>query len=497
MAAICGLRAYIGLTHVDSFVHDAFVLLDSAWRMQFGERPHLDFYTPLGPVAFLPTLMGLWASSGTAQGFGYGQAMAGALLGGWAYVLARRRLSDVPLCLFCVSVTLTAVGVSVLGMSPLNLTPGMTYNRFGFALVELIVLEAAVAPGDTRGWRSWIGGISTGAALALLLFLKISFFLITAPIVVLFIPCRVQEKFRAGAFAAGFLAVLLCFSYYFGFHAGPMIQDLAIAAKAKEIDLGWYYSESIVTGALSCAALGIAAGLLAGSHGAWTNGLRLIQASFTLAVFGPLLVITNFEQSGFPLCAVFALVAANAVNLVPTGAGRRFPILLWCSVFVLCAIGSDAVGLCLGAARQAFGTGSGCRTFDTEKLRGFSVCGPESSYVDYVQEGFRLIDSHRQEGDSVFSMDFSNPFSYGLGMTPMQGGTNAQDFQTTFSRTARPAPERLFGSATLVMAPKAFSNRTLGSSEYDIYGPFLKEHFVLIDESPYWWLYQRKEQEPI
>ncbi len=124
IAAICLIRAWIGLTGSSLFTHDAFMLFDGAWRMLNGQRPHIDFYSHVGVLTYVPTLVGMWISHGTAAGFGYGEALVGFLLGVWAYVLGRRRLSDAALALMCLGVVLMATATFSLGFVPLSLSPG-------------------------------------------------------------------------------------------------------------------------------------------------------------------------------------------------------------------------------------------------------------------------------------------------------------------------------------------------------------------------------------
>ena len=59
------------------YSHDAFMVLDGAWRMLNGQRPHLDFNSMIGPAAYLPTVVGFRLASNTSAGFGYGQALVG------------------------------------------------------------------------------------------------------------------------------------------------------------------------------------------------------------------------------------------------------------------------------------------------------------------------------------------------------------------------------------------------------------------------------------
>ena len=56
---ICGATAFIGAVPTRIYGHDDFFLLDNGWRIVCGQRPHLDFYSPWGPVMFLVVGLGL------------------------------------------------------------------------------------------------------------------------------------------------------------------------------------------------------------------------------------------------------------------------------------------------------------------------------------------------------------------------------------------------------------------------------------------------------
>ena len=50
---ICGTTAFIGIVPTWVFGHDNFFLLGNGWRIYSGQRPHLDFYSPWGPLTYL------------------------------------------------------------------------------------------------------------------------------------------------------------------------------------------------------------------------------------------------------------------------------------------------------------------------------------------------------------------------------------------------------------------------------------------------------------
>jgi hypothetical protein len=490
IASICAVRAYVGLAAIDFASHDVFVVLDSAWRMLSGEKPHQDFYSPLGPLAFLPTVAGLALSHSQIDGFGYGQALAGGFFGLWAYLLGRHRMSDVPLAIFCVLITLTSTGVSGIGLPPTSLTPGMTYNRFGFALVQMIIVEALLPPIKRERFADWAGGFSTGLALTLLLFLKISFFLIAIAMIGALLFCRRRKSGEWFGLLTGFLIVGLSFAAYFNWNLAPMFADLRLAARAKRLEISQYFLDTNIEGSLCCATLAAMTGLFV-SRQDHAAGRSLLLAAPVIALGGLMLVLTNFEHAGFPLSAIVGVISLQLISTSSKQSGFRLSLVLWCLTFLVGRMGSDALSLYVGAIRKPSAVAGGCKVFDAPRLAGFSVCGPEDEYATYVNDGIRLLNANRSPGDSVLSLDFSNPFSYPLGMKPARGGVNSQQFGSTFNLKYHVTPERMFGSVTLVMAPKYFTDFTLVGTVYRLYGPFLEEHFTPIGESVNWRLYRR------
>ena len=52
VAIVCLARAWIRLKGMQAYSHDAFLLLDGAWRMLNGQRPYIDFFTNVGVLAY-------------------------------------------------------------------------------------------------------------------------------------------------------------------------------------------------------------------------------------------------------------------------------------------------------------------------------------------------------------------------------------------------------------------------------------------------------------
>ena len=114
--------------------------------------------------------------------------------------------------------------------------------------------------------------------------------------------------------------------------------------------------------------------------------------------------------------------------------------------------------------------------------------------MSFVNDGIDLVQRNRRPGDSLTSLDFSNPFSYSLGMKPVKGGMVDLQYRTNFDDFHAPSPERLMAGATLVMVPRAFSDGTLTMSVPRIFGPYLESHFHRIGESQQWRLYRQNQR---
>jgi hypothetical protein len=124
------------------------------------------------------------------------------------------------------------------------------------------------------------------------------------------------------------------------------------------------------------------------------------------------------------------------------------------------------------------------------RLSGFATAGDDAYYADFVNDGMDLLRRFRAPAETVMSLDFSNPFSYGLGIKPAPGGTVGWQYKYTFNDKYHLSPEFMFGRADLVMLPKQFSDGSLSESVPRIYGPYLMSHFHQIGESKDWTLYR-------
>ena len=118
------------------------MVLDGGWRILNGQRPQVDFSPGIGSLALLLVAGGLKLAHNSVHGIGYASALLGVVVGLWGYVLGRRRMGWIPAILVAMTLVLIGVAPYPLGWPPNMLSHAMSYNRYGYALLGLVMLEA-------------------------------------------------------------------------------------------------------------------------------------------------------------------------------------------------------------------------------------------------------------------------------------------------------------------------------------------------------------------
>lgn len=460
-----------------------------------GQRPHVDFYSNLGVLTYVPTLVSLWLAHGTAWAFGYGQAITALGVGLWSYMLARNRFTDASLVLLCLAMTLFTAAPSSIGWLVLKIGPATTYNRLGYALIVLILIEAVSVNQRVGPRNEFVGGLSSGCVLGTLLFLKITYCAAGIFLLLALIPCRPQTRDRCIGIALGSSLIVGVLLSYLRFALGPMIKDLLMVAGAKRVHLEAYMLDEIFQQAGLVLVFSIGAGLCLMRQNRNDRAKVILTAGVLVSVVGLLLIFSNTEEAGFPLGGLWAIIVLNECTVsVPTKTAQRdyLQVSVVAFGFVLAAGTALSGALSIGAGLAGrIHYPNRVQSLDSPVLRGFLIAGDERWYTDFVNDGLALIRKFQQPNDSVMALDFANPFSFALGMKPARGGTTVLNYQTTFGDVSRPSGDALLGSASLVMLPKTFSDGSLYLSIDRLYGPYLDAHFVLIAESNSWKLYRR------
>jgi len=511
---LCATTAYIGAVPTHIFGHDIFFLLDNSWRVVNGQRPHLDYTSAWGPLSFVIFALGLKLSHFTANGIGYGTALFGLIIGLWTYRLGRYRLQPFARLIFSLFMVGMIIAPYALSFGVLATTNAMIYNRFGYALLGLILLESMQPVQNLHVKTSeLLDGFSTGAAVALTFFLKISYFFAAILLIVgISIIIRQFARNRIFGFILGFSLISTAFLFYLDFNLQAIFHDLQMAAGARSKSLS--YNELLNKFTWNAVYLpgvilfSIASARAMSSKGLHWKNLKLPFIGTLVFVTDMFLILTNQQRFELPLIASFSLIVINNVTthyrtrqnegFLPFN--RTYVILLLVgAAFFLPIFVSQFISLAYAAMEKndpsRLESTSPFKQPCLADLLLYEGNQPSSNgrqYTTYINEGVALLQAVSKKDETVQTIDMFNPFPFALGRKPPTGGIAAAAYNYTFSDNHRPSDDQFFGNADIVMVPK--KPAATGSYHFGIlkiYGPALKRDFYPVEESEWWYLYRR------
>jgi hypothetical protein len=495
----CAAAATIGAAHTRIYGHDIFIALDAGWRVLNGQRPDIDFSPSMGPLLGLLAAAGLRVAHGSVNGIGSASALVGAIAGFWGYGLVRRRMPALPALLIALALTLIAVAPFPVGLMPNLLSHAMVYNRYGYALLGVVVV-GCFRPGDA----SLPEGFSTGIISCALLFLKPCYCLVALAFAACSIMLTRPRRSRLAGMLLGTLVTGLAMMVYLRFDLPAVWNDLHVMGAARSAGLSlWNIRWSFFKGFpdfLPLALLALFASVL-------RDDVRPLFVTALLCIGGALLLATNAQPSGYPLNAVLAILLAEcggAANrpdvarvLKPDGV-----LALLALVCYLPTVVSNANGLAYALFDKTRNPDS-IATFHATHLASLLLSDvPDANdadqrsngrvYVDYVNDGLDLIRRVSPPQETIFTLDMANPFSYALLRHPPRGGSPALAFNHTFNDQHKPPPDWLFGSADVVMVPKHPASAEMDARAlFRNYLASIQAGFRLCSESDWWQLYKR------
>ncbi len=508
LASICAAVFATGVPRVRVFGMDSFIALDGAWRILNGERPVTDFLATIGPAWYLLYAGGLALAGGEAIGIAWSATFAAAVVAAWSYLLLRRRMASAPFLLACVSLTLLAAAPFALGLTPWYSTLAMTYNRYGFALTGLVLLECFMPPRDDRpASREWWGGVSTGLACSILLFVKISYGLVAIAIAGLSVLLRHKERSRVLAMAAGFLLFTVPMLAYLRFDIRSLVEEYRLLAAVRGGVLNvksiarqlyadrWEMMPSLVAGALVALQPGIPP----------RRRVAVALVCLIAAAAGAVLILGNAQNSGLPLLVVAALLLVNEVTLALREGRASYaagaPVLCLALAAILMPVMLDAAGIALALGDKLVRPGAGVRmrvphmaamTFVDVATNPTEQNENGGRMIRLVEEGMDLVMEHGRPHETVRGLTGMNPFPYALLRRPPRGGA-VSITDRKVSETVVPPPDKLIGGADLLLFPKFPTPNTPVLDIVMRHHPeLLGEMYGRAAESEHWVLYRRR-----
>ena len=537
-----GMLLSFGYSHQWSCAWDSAFLLDGGWRLVGGQRPHTDFYSPLGAAPLMLTAAGMVVGGPCGSALGYGYAMLFPLVTLLAWTLARRRLPAVAALIFASLVGFTLVATHYPGHPFHDTTYAAQYNRLGSALLSLLLLQTLLPPTEKPSRSvAVLEGVCSGAVLAVLLFTKITYFgmgvLAVAVGAVSFGAGSVAWTGMLGAFAA----VVFVVFWYLGFDVPAFLADMKMLAAVQD-PAGRIEALSNAV-RWNRGALGLLLAMMAllirpmrdrggdTGHPGWLHTSLVATAVIAIGLF----IYSTDGISGIPPAfAVAALVLSESLRRRCVVSERLAPETFECGFKYLL---SSALVAYLAGVIIVHGSLSVVYSFGWDRLCGGRLPptavvrsksmedvilppraeerrlrddaavvasilkrDPEQpaltsyQYACWLNDGLGLLGRHVDAQSRIFVMDWINPFSFALELPSPRGDALYWHAGRVIDEKRFPRPERVFGEVTLVMVPKRAiqpaSKRTLER----VYGPILRSQFERIDESRLWTLYGRRPQ---
>jgi hypothetical protein len=515
LVVILGISIRTGIVPMRSYVEDILFFADNAWRVLWGQRPHVDYSSGLGPVTYLLSALGLKLAGGSLNGLGYGNALAGGAIGIWAYVLLVRRVSGLLAVAGAAMLCLLALAPVQLGESFRLSTIAMSYNRQGYALLGLLIIESFPLRQEEVA-RGVGGAVSSGAVCAILLFLKANYFLVGLVLAAVSLAWNGRlERRRSFALAGGFAVVAIAFLAYLRFDLGAMWADLRMAADARSGAVSPAFVMQVF--AENFPGFLILAGLAAmtqiarrppvdlGRVGTILRYRALALAGMVYCA-GVLLLVTNCQLERLPLHELLALLFLDCLLQFTWLDARHTAVLAAVGIgLILGTQSADGLSLLNGLRLKLHapgeftyavtGGGFAGAVFMDDYLENRGTHRAYGSFLaTYLNDGRDLLRREIQPGEKVTTMDTYNAFPFALGIEPPRGGMASATYQYLFSDRLHPSADAFFGNADVVMYPKEHEltdAKWVGMKMY--YIPEMERRFVPVAESAQWRMYRRRK----
>lgn len=496
------------------FGNDVFLFLDGGWRILNGLVPNRDFYLSLGPLIYMWTAAGLWLAHNSAYGLTIGFLSFAALTTVFAFWTSRTRMTAAGSILFSIFVLLLCTAPMPLGgNSSLDLTYAMIYNRFGYGLLSIVFITQVMPPHARPGrpGEDWFAGTVAGASLALLFFLKLSYFGVGVGVVLLTALADLRNTRRFVALACGLVPTTLAMLAFLRFDIPALVSDLLDTVHARSAAISSFgIGELFGLNTTSLIAVTLAFCFLGVSDSSVRERVMLFAAAIYTILSELLLAHTNGSQGAtYPLYVVLILILL--AGLGKTIRAHRQASAAFAATLVVIGLSLTAptffVDLRSLALLTKYKTSArwkaGAYRVEGDQLRDLAFYDNQKEeavreenghfYTGYLNDGIDLLKKYSSPGDMVASLSYHNPFSYALLLKPPRAGSTWLLLDNNISAGHLLSAARMFGDATVVMVPKHMPTTHVATDEllFREYKTYLLGNFAFVAESEWWSLYRR------
>ncbi len=512
---------------------DMFILLNGGWRIINAQTPHVDFYNPIGVLPYLPVALGMKIGSISAASLVQGIVIFGIFFALGAWFISRDRLSAPVTFLFAIFIFMLSTANRPLSYGIHDTTYAMIYNRYGYALLALLLvllfMPRRVPKKSALIWE----GLAAGILLALMFYCKITYFMVGGAALALYFLLNRFPRAWAGMVCVGFALVAGVLFLTVHLNNLAYLRDLEVAAQSQSAGMRLrLLLRSIKYNLLQMAVIGVlfvAVFMEAFRSGSWRQVfLKLWKPALLVGfVVGTGILISSgnaSEKNEVPLLFVAGILLLGyaagqptsnaqdhqAFRLSGSGMHAATALVLVGTLFLMGQIFvKDTASFLYKVAwnlRQASSVPLEQR-FQSETLADY-VIPPNSDWVtaywianqvpERINEGLDMLRPFVDKDTRIFCFCLTDPFSYALEIPPAVGTPLWWDEDYSFNVNTYPDPSTLFRDVTLAIRPvldeddKGCCQATVVHME-EQYQEYIDQHFDLVAQSDDWQVLRKRK----
>jgi hypothetical protein len=498
----------------NTYFGDLWTVYDSLWKTAQGLRSSIDYFSPIGPVMQWLFAITSIVQSPSASSIVLANVLVAIISLLLAIVLLRHRATPLTIALTgLIAVTTALTSRDIDSIVPAAQSDFLSpYNRWGWALLVPVAMRAALP----LARPDLAGAILSGAAIALLILLKITYGIAALGVYVLATVVQ-PKRWREGlAVVASLMAILLIADILSGGQVRGYLADLRMTAQMpfNGVRLGKLISELPI---FVLFALGSLLLLLAATRDGIESPPRLlllnwrpIFIAFATGGAGLVVLMQNHYSTEATTLLLMPLIIAEWTGL-SASPWTESPDLLtkraeWIGLVLLVALSGPAIDAGFIIAQKVqlarksripelAGTGFHDLVIESTHLpTAEGACG-DSTCVDYrrMLSGRALLggDCPERKDLAILALSFSNPFPALLGAKSPKGAPIWLHFGRSFSAEVHPTAKVLLGDVGCILQAKGGDDSSVALM--NIYGVAIREAFRPTAQNAQWQLWTRKD----
>ena len=501
----------IGTSPINVMPWDMLVQIDSAWRVLYGQVPNVNFTPIIPPISILLTTFGMKVVPPSASAIVYGNILLFVILTFWSWFIASSRLSAANTFLFALFMGVLVVAPRALGDSVRGTTYAMIYNRQGWVLLSMLYVELFIFHRKNMPPQETKDGLSSGILLALLLFSKLTFFAMgLGAILIRCLFFRPAVKWFVVSLSS-FLLLAVLMQVLLPLNLSSYISEMRLLTPVYgsnrlknsllPVTIGNWKSILILIIPLPLLINNIKdrlrkIWLLVTVAFVILTSIILCSSSAQVKEIPLFLVVVIIYLEYLPENFQFSDISTNKILKITYLYNLVVIIPLLFGIIFIKDIGSIAYSAMWN--RSQLSSLPELQKIKSPFLASFVIpaspiirsfsAEPGNSYPQEVNDGLMLLRKHISKDSRVFTLAFSNPFSFALELPPPSGGVTNWLADFSFNTKYYPNPEKAFKGANMIMVPKKGNNMATVIMMKDIYKDYLAQHFIEKDSSEYWTL---------